>query len=202
MENAPPLLIITRNRLFAETITRHLSIPCRQTEDCSEAASAALFLPETLKEVMQMEAQAAASPLPSLMLLPEEASRAQPQCRSLQRPVPLAQLQAEIHRLLQQPRKLHWPDIGGFDPAGLRLSNLFGQSLALTEKEAALLNYLSNQPQAVTREALLEHVWRYHPETETHTLETHLYRLRQKLQELFAEKLQIISDDRGYRLIS
>lgn len=202
MENAAPLLIFTQNALFVDTLARQLRLPCQQADSLAEPAAAVVFLPETLKEVLAMEEIAAASPLPTLMLLPEEASRARPVCRHLQRPVSLAQLQTEIDHLLQQPRKLQWPDIGGFDPIGLRLANLFGQSLTLTEKESALLTYLSHQPQPVTREALLEHVWKYHPDTETHTLETHLYRLRQKLQELFGEKLQIISNDQGYRLIA
>jgi hypothetical protein len=203
MENALPLLIITPNRLFADTIARHLTPPCKQTEDLSEPASALLLLPETLLEVMQMDEQASQLALPCLMLLPEEASRAQPQfCRNVQRPIALAELQQEIHLLLQQPRKLHWQDVGSFDPAGLRLSNLFGQSTSLTEKEAALITYLSNQPKAVSRDTLLKRVWHYHPDTDTHTLETHLYRLRQKLHELFGDKLQIVSDDSGYRLIA
>ena len=203
MENASPLLIITQNRLFAETITRHINIPCKQADTADDNACAVLFLPETLKEVTAMEAQAKTLALPCLMLLPEEAARAQPNaCRSLPRPLSLSDLQKEVHLLLQQPRKLHWPDLGQFDPMGLRLSNLFGQSVTITEKEAALLTYLSNQPETVSREVLLERVWRYHPDTETHTLETHLYRLRQKLQEIFADKLQIIHDDSGYRLIA
>lgn len=203
MENALPLLIITQNRLLAETITRHVSIPCKQANDPEDAASAVLFLPETLMEVTQREAQAKTLTVPCLMLLPEEASRAKPAaCRSLPRPLSLPELQKELHLLLQQPRKLHWPELGGFDPLGLRLSNLFGQSVTITEKEAALLTYLSNQPETVSREVLLERVWHYHRDTETHTLETHLYRLRQKLQEIFADKLQIIHDDSGYRLIA
>lgn len=205
MENAPPLLIVTQNPLFAEMLTRHIPSPCQSVAQYSPLTEAAalLLLPENLKEVMAMEALAGEAFIPSLMLLPEEAGRAQPTtCRSLQRPVSLAQLRQEVHHLLQQPRKLHWPDIGQFDPIGLRLSNLFGQSLSLTEKESALLTYLNHQPQAVSRELLLEHVWQYHPDTETHTLETHLYRLRQKLQELFGDKLQIISNEQGYCLIA
>ncbi len=56
------------------------------------------------------------------------------------------------------------------------------QTIRLTEKETALLVYLYQQsPRLVSKEELLQQVWGYHPNSETHTVETHIYALRQKI---------------------
>ena len=70
----------------------------------------------------------------------------------------------------------------------------------LTEKENTLLGYLVAQPSHyATKEILLENVWQYTSEVETHTAETTLYALRQKLGST-ANRL-ITSDNKGYRLV-
>ncbi len=54
----------------------------------------------------------------------------------------------------------------------------------LTEKECQLLRFFhQNKGQELSKEKLLQEIWDYHPDAETHTLETHIYRLRQKLEE-------------------
>ena len=75
------------------------------------------------------------------------------------------------------------------------------QSFRLTEKETALLVYLYQQsPQLVSKEELLTEVWSYHPQTETHTVETHIYALRQKIGP--AANALIQSSNEGYCLIT
>lgn len=72
----------------------------------------------------------------------------------------------------------------------------------LTEKEYDLLHALYHAGEdGITKEDLLHHVWGYHPDTETHTLDTHLYRLRQKLTEQPMPMLIEIAVQQGiYRL--
>ena len=68
-----------------------------------------------------------------------------------------------------------------FRPATKHLVDAKGVKLRLTEKEAAILRFLHRaQRQAVPRETLLRDVWGYNANVTTHTLETHIYRLRQK----------------------
>ena len=68
----------------------------------------------------------------------------------------------------------------------------------LTEKEVDILRHLyKNKNQAIKKEKLLEQVWGYSPDMDTHTLETHIYRLRQKIG-LMAKYL--ITDDKGYSI--
>lgn len=72
--------------------------------------------------------------------------------------------------------------------------------LKLTEKEAAVLHYLyTHQGKAVDKETLLSDVWGYHPDIDTHTLETHIYRLRQKISDYFKEDI-ILTEPGGYVL--
>lgn len=77
-----------------------------------------------------------------------------------------------------------------------------GASTALTDKEVDILLCLARQDgRTLKREELLRHVWRYQPGVDTHTLETHVYRLRQKLAALGGlENLLLTDEDGGYRL--
>ena len=71
--------------------------------------------------------------------------------------------------------------------------------LDLTEKECAILCSLQQAfPAAVTKETLLESVWQYHPSTTTHTVETHVYRLRQKLENHGVTDFSIVTAAEGY----
>lgn len=72
----------------------------------------------------------------------------------------------------------------------------------LTEKETAILSHLKAADKSVTREELLEHVWSYVREVETHTLETHIYRLRQKIEEDPSVPKILITQGDGYSLVS
>lgn len=73
--------------------------------------------------------------------------------------------------------------------------------IRLTEKEVAILCYLKESAgSSVSRQALLDAVWAYADGVETHTLETHIYRLRQKIEaDPSAPKILLTAED-GYRL--
>jgi len=73
--------------------------------------------------------------------------------------------------------------------------------IKLTDKENAILRFLLRHPgQAVSRETLLEAVWGYHDGITTHTLETHIYRLRQKIEPVPGQITLLLTDAGGYRL--
>ena len=76
--------------------------------------------------------------------------------------------------------------------------NANGTSIRLTEKEALLLQILkAAEGESVSRETLLDKVWRYADGVETHTLETHIYRLRQKIEDDPAEPKIVVTDEAG-----
>lgn len=75
------------------------------------------------------------------------------------------------------------------------------KNVILTEKETDLLQYLYEQhPTPVSREELLEKVWNYKSNVTTHTLETHLYKLKQKLVLSSGENL-LQSTEEGFSLL-
>lgn len=73
--------------------------------------------------------------------------------------------------------------------------------IKLTEKEVAVIKYLYKcRDRVVTKNELLQEVWGYSPDVSTHTIETHIYRLRQKVEHEDAEAQLILTEDGGYRL--
>ncbi|MAU41236.1 MAG: DNA-binding response regulator [Kordiimonas sp.] len=76
-----------------------------------------------------------------------------------------------------------------------------GQKIRLTEKETAILKFLIKAGGApVGRDILLHDVWGYNDTVTTHTLETHIYRLRQKIEQDPSNAQLLLTDAGGYRL--
>ncbi len=121
------------------------------------------------------------------------------------RPVRLPDLVARLHALLATFEAS--PDAAiplgdyAFHPAAKLMLAPGGKRIRLTEKEAAILLYLHRAGgRAVPRAELLGEVWGYSSAVTTHTLETHIYRLRRKIEpEPQAAKL-LLTDEGGYRL--
>ena len=75
------------------------------------------------------------------------------------------------------------------------------REVRLTEMEAKILNFLySSDGNLIKRDTLLKEVWGYNSEVMTHTLETHIYRLRKKIETDSIGKNLLISESGGYRL--
>jgi hypothetical protein len=73
------------------------------------------------------------------------------------------------------------------------------EGVRLTDKETEVLLFLFEAiSEGVSRETLLHHVWGYSPEAQTHTLETHIYRLRQKIEPDPAAPRYLLTLDDGY----
>ena len=81
-----------------------------------------------------------------------------------------------------------------------RILNQKDKQLELTEKESSILIFLKQSKDPVKIQKLQEKVWGYNSELETHTVETHVYRLRKKINDKFSDTEFIISDKKGYFL--
>jgi DNA-binding response OmpR family regulator len=89
-----------------------------------------------------------------------------------------------------------------FRPSSKLLVNPKGNKVRLTEKETAILRYLYRAGQRpVSREILLQEVWGYNSGVTTHTLETHIYRLRQKVERDAASPAILVTEAGGYKLV-
>ncbi|MEE8274992.1 MAG: response regulator transcription factor [Alphaproteobacteria bacterium] len=85
--------------------------------------------------------------------------------------------------------------------AKLLLDSETNRKIRLTEKETAIIKYLYRSGgQVVAREVLLDEVWGYNAAVATHTLETHIYRLRQKIEREPANATLLVTEPGGYRL--
>jgi len=89
-----------------------------------------------------------------------------------------------------------------FRPSSKLLLTPKGGKVRLTEKETAILRYLYRAGQKpVSRETLLQEVWGYNSGVTTHTLETHIYRLRQKVEKDAAAPQILVTEAGGYKLV-
>ncbi len=89
-----------------------------------------------------------------------------------------------------------------FRPSSKVLLTPKGTKVRLTEKETAILRYLYRAGQKpVSRETLLQEVWGYNSGVTTHTLETHIYRLRQKVEKDAAAPAILVTEAGGYKLV-
>ena len=114
----------------------------------------------------------------------------------------LARIRAQLRqhggerRCRFQHRALHVPA----EPRSLL--NPYGSKVRLTEKETSILRYLYRAGQKpVSRETLLQEVWGYNSGVTTHTLETHIYRLRQKIERDAAAPAILVTEAGGYKLV-
>jgi DNA-binding response OmpR family regulator len=88
-----------------------------------------------------------------------------------------------------------------FRPSGKMLVDDGGKKIRLTEKETNILKYLYRAGEKpVPREELLAEVWGYNAGVTTHTLETHVYRLRQKIEPDPGNARLLVTEAGGYRL--
>ncbi len=77
---------------------------------------------------------------------------------------------------------------------------MYNTKLKLTEKEINTIKYLSKSNNPVSINELQEKVWSYQSDLETHTVETHVYRLRKKILNKFNDDEFIISKKNGYQI--
>lgn len=89
-----------------------------------------------------------------------------------------------------------------FRPSQKMLIEEDGGKVRLTEKETAIMKYLYRAEQKVIgRDELLEQVWGYNSGVTTHTLETHIYRLRQKIEKEPSNARLLVTEGGGYKLV-
>jgi DNA-binding response OmpR family regulator len=89
-----------------------------------------------------------------------------------------------------------------FQPSSKLLMGPKANKIRLTEKETAILRFLYRAGlRPISREVLLQEVWGYNSGVTTHTLETHIYRLRQKIEKDAAAPEILVTEAGGYKLV-
>ena len=114
----------------------------------------------------------------------------------------LARIRAQLRQHEQSEDAVFSVGRFTFRPAQKLLEEENGSKVHLTEKEASILKFLYRADhQVVTRETLLHEVWGYNAGVTTHTLETHIYRLRQKIESDPSNAELLVTETGGYKLV-
>lgn len=114
----------------------------------------------------------------------------------------LARMRAQLRTHEQSEDAIF--SVGGytFRPSQKLLTEEDGNKVRLTEKETAIVKYLYRAEQKVIgRDELLAEVWGYNSGVTTHTLETHIYRLRQKIEKDPSNARLLVTEGGGYKLL-
>ncbi|MEL7465600.1 MAG: response regulator transcription factor [Pseudomonadota bacterium] len=116
-------------------------------------------------------------------------------------PVLLARLRAQLRQHEQSEDAVFSIGPYSFRPAVKMLTDEENKKVRLTEKETNILKFLYRAGgQVVARDVLLHEVWGYNAGVTTHTLETHIYRLRQKIEPDPSNARLLVTESGGYRL--
>ncbi len=118
-------------------------------------------------------------------------------------PVLLARIRAQLRQHEQSENAVFQLGPYLFKPAQKMLVDENDRKIRLTEKETNILKFLYRAPDGVVpRDILLHEVWGYNAGVTTHTLETHIYRLRQKIEPDPSNVSLLMTESGGYRLAS
>ena len=118
-------------------------------------------------------------------------------------PVLLKSIETQLHKFKKSENTQYSIGKYAFKPNSKILEMNESRSIRLTEKENNILKFLyKNLGNTVSRETLLHEVWGYNSKVTTHTLETHIYRLRQKIEENPSNACFLITESGGYKLHS
>lgn len=185
----PNVLVVSRDADFtqvvAELVKRELGLPCAVAADAG--AAQALLAAGTI--VVTHGDEAAEWPCPALELR--------------EFPVKIQHVLESITALRRQLEQDDLPLGGGYTLNGRQKQLAYGgASVGLTDKEIQIIQCLASEGAGgVTREQLLKRVWGMESSLDTHTLETHIYRLRSKFRELSGDDSMIAAMNGGYALI-
>ena len=114
----------------------------------------------------------------------------------------LARIRAQLRQHEQSEDAVFTIGPYSFKPASKLLLDEKGGKIRLTEKETSILKYLYRAGEkVVTRDVLLAEVWGYNSGVTTHTLETHIYRLRQKIEKDPSNAELLVTETGGYKLV-
>ena len=73
-------------------------------------------------------------------------------------------------------------------------------SISLTEREIQLIELLFKEKKSFSKNLILQKIWKYSNDADTHTVETHIYRLRKKINDKFGDDNFILNSDKGYNI--
>ncbi len=198
------ICIISSNNLFVEDLSEQIKhyIPSIEITFEEDESCDIFFIDENKEIIKKIASQYKTKPIVFLSTLIQSQDLADV---VIAKPFSLVKILNSIKDNTLLPKVRHKECIVfkeySFYPVKKEItSSLTGKTIKLTEKEVKILKYLhSNIPNTISKDDLLENVWGYSTEMTTHTIETHIYRLRQKVEQDCGTQI-IITESSGYRL--
>lgn len=207
----PNVLFVSKNNLFEEDLRSQLAAHAKDFQLISETDNAMpdiIAVDEDIKKLEELHNQNLPAPFFFITSKPEDAKSSLRINHLIVKPFVLDAFLNELQSCL---------NIYENSENGYLIFNRYivrpikkdifnqrnGELIKLTEKEVAVLKYLYKaKDRLVTKNELLQEVWGYAPDVSTHTIETHVYRLRQKveLDDSDPENQLILTVDGGYQL--
>lgn len=196
--------IISKNQIFAEDLSQQIQIsqPSLEVVLDDYTSCDVIFIDEDEKLLKEISIQNKTIPLIFFSSTYESSDYAD---IVIKKPFSLIKFLKKVEDNTLIPKIRHkeclkFKEYSLFPVKKEIVSSITGSCIKLTEKEVTILKYLyNNSPETIGKEELLENVWGYSAEMTTHTIETHIYRLRQKVEQEGGSQL-IITENSGYKL--
>jgi len=205
---APPLRAALAELFAGEPLFTFVEAPAAKAAAIASDPADVLLLADDFSEAdpaaLLRAARAAGFEGAAILLARMETAVAPDFDAWLRRPLRFAELLALIRRTLEE-RAQKWTPLSFGEcevcAATQTLRAASGAQFALTEKEVAILERLARaKGDIVAREVLLRDVWGYNASVVTHTLETHIHRLRRKIEKATGRSGLLVTAQGGYRL--
>jgi hypothetical protein len=204
----PPLQLLIPDAALHDAVVEQLVLAGFHAASVKDAdavaAGAVLIADEAAFDKKLQKTLTALDPAPTVLLLGEAGEGAASE--SFAKPLRLGHLLARARFYLETAPRLRATPLSfgpyRLEPQNRRLIVTGGDAvIRLTEKETALLEYLGARREPVAREELLAAIWGYDRRIDTHTLETHIYQLRRKLDADGKGAGLLLNEDGAYRLV-
>ncbi len=204
----PNLFIVSENDLFKQDILFQIKKNCPELVPITEEGDVIdiIIVDENLEKVSRYANKYPHAPVFVLLKKGMEKPQDKKLITYIQKPLSLCrfldQLNSAINLAVNSENGKLTFNKYELNPARKEILNLRNKEIVkLTEKEVSILQYLYKiRDRIVTKSELLQEVWGYNPDVTTHTIETHIYRLRQKVEHEDKNAQLIITEEGGYFL--
>lgn len=202
----PNLLFLSQNQNFAEDLTAQLNLYLPDFTVYREDDGQTFFDLILLDEMADKVADYSPRPIPIFLLAEHDEEYPDIDAEVIMKPIVLSSLldclKSGIHMFENSEEGyLHFNQYELRPLAKEILNERNGEVTKLTEKEVSIIKYLYKAgSKIISKNELLQEVWGYNPDVTTHTIETHIYRLRQKVEHENTDAQLILTSDGGYQL--
>ena len=202
----PNLLFLSQNSNFAEDLTAQLNLYLPDFTVFREDDRQTFFDLVLLDEMPDKVTDYLSRPIPIFLLAKHDEEYTDIGAEVIMKPLVLSSLldslKSGIHMFENSEEGYLRFNQYELRPLAKKILNeRNGDVTKLTEKEVSIIKYLYKAgSKIISKNELLQEVWGYSPDVTTHTIETHIYRLRQKVEQENTDAQLILTSDGGYQL--